>query len=97
MQLSGRSAEDVTALSVLQQTFGYESFRPRQEEGVNALLQGKDCIILIPTGGGKTIIYSIPTLVMNGISVVISPLLMLMQTRSSGSEKRPSIPHISIH
>ena len=78
MQLSGRSAEDVTALSVLQQTFGYESFRPGQEEGVNALLQGKDCIILIPTGGGKTIIYSIPTLMMNGISVVISPLLMLM-------------------
>ena len=78
MQLSGRSAEDVTALSVLQQTFGYERFRPGQEEGVNALLQGKDCIILIPTGGGKTIIYSIPTLMMNGISVVISPLLMLM-------------------
>ena len=78
MQLSGRSAEDVTDLSVLQQTFGYERFRPGQEEGVNALLQGKDCIILIPTGGGKTIIYSIPTLMMNGISVVISPLLMLM-------------------
>ena len=78
MQLSGRSAEDVTALSVLQRTFGYESFRPGQEEGVNSLLQGKDCIILIPTGGGKTIIYSIPTLMMNGISVVISPLLMLM-------------------
>ena len=67
-----------TPLKVLEETFGYQSFRPGQLEGITALLEKKDAIVLIPTGGGKTVIYSIPTLLLPDLTIVISPLLLLM-------------------
>ena len=63
---------------ILKNVFGHSSFRPGQKEAINAVLQQKDAVVVIPTGGGKTVIYTIPTLLMPGITVVVSPLLMLM-------------------
>ncbi|MCY7295713.1 DNA helicase RecQ [Alteromonas sp. a30] len=67
------------ALSILQSTFGYESFRDGQEEIINAVAAGKDVLVLLPTGGGKSLCYQIPALLLDGITVVVSPLLSLMQ------------------
>lgn len=63
---------------ILQSVFGHHSFRAYQEEAVNAILAQKDIMMILPTGAGKSLCYQLPSLVMEGISVVISPLLALM-------------------
>ena len=63
---------------VLKDVFGFPSFKPGQQEAIDAVLSNKDAVVVIPTGGGKTIIYTIPTLLLPGVTVVVSPLLMLM-------------------
>mgnify|MGYP001336791958 CR=1 FL=1 len=67
------------ALDVLRSTFGYGSFRPLQEEIVGAVLAGRDAFVLMPTGGGKSLCYQLPALILDGITVVVSPLIALMQ------------------
>ena len=69
---------DQTPDGILKNVYGHKSFRPGQREAISAVLQQKDVIVVIPTGGGKTVIYTIPTILMPGITVVVSPLLMLM-------------------
>ena len=64
---------------VLKELFGHNSFRELQEEGVDAILEGKDLLMILPTGGGKSLVYQLPTMLMNGITIVISPLIALMQ------------------
>lgn len=64
---------------ILQHTFGYDSFRGQQEAAISAALDGRDVLILMPTGGGKSLCYQIPALVRPGVGVVISPLIALMQ------------------
>jgi ATP-dependent DNA helicase RecQ len=64
--------------TVLQSQFGHKAFRPLQEEAVDAILNAKDLLMILPTGGGKSLSYQLPTLLMNGTTVVISPLLALM-------------------
>lgn len=66
-------------LSILQSLFGYDSFRPGQHEVINALLDGQDCLTVMPTGSGKSLCYQIPALVLPGYAIVISPLIALMQ------------------
>ncbi len=75
---TGDASENRT-LSILQSTFGYDAFRHSQAEVIQALLDGDDAFVLMPTGGGKSLCYQIPALVLDGLAIVVSPLIALMQ------------------
>src|SRR6202790_4198390 len=67
------------SIEVLRETFGYTSFRPGQGEVVDHVVAGGDALVLMPTGGGKSLCYQIPSLVRAGTGIVVSPLIALMQ------------------
>ena len=66
-------------LEILKSTFGYDEFRPLQQEAINAVLSGEDTFVVMPTGGGKSICFQVPALILPHLTIVISPLISLMQ------------------
>ena len=74
----------MTAQEALKNYFGYDSFRPGQDTVVSALLSGRDALAIMPTGAGKSLCYQIPALMLPGLTLVISPLISLMQDQVKG-------------
>ncbi len=76
------------ARSALQRHFGYSDFRPGQREAILSVLRGRDTLVVMPTGGGKSLCYQIPALVLPGLTLVVSPLIALMLDQVSALERR---------
>ena len=69
----------MTALEILKEYWGYDSFRPMQEDIVNAALEGRDVLVILPTGGGKSVCFQVPAMMREGIAIVVTPLIALMK------------------
>lgn len=81
---------------VLQQYWGYSGFRPMQEEIIQELLSGKDVFAMLPTGAGKSLCYQVPAMTGEGITLVVSPLIALIEDQVQALNKK-NIPAVSIH
>ncbi len=70
---------NMTALEMLREYWGYDSFRPKQQEIVDAALEGRDVLAILPTGGGKSVCFQVPAMMREGIALVVTPLIALMK------------------
>jgi ATP-dependent DNA helicase RecQ len=83
-------------LDTLKQYWHYDSFRPMQLEAMESVLSGRDTLVLMPTGGGKSIIYQLPTLISDGLCIVVTPLIALMKDQVDRL-RRMGIPAVAVH
>ena len=88
--------EAMTPEEVLHKWWGYEAFRPKQREIIDAVLAGCDTLALMPTGGGKSLTYQVPALMSEGIAIVITPLIALMKDQVDRLRKL-GIPAVAVH
>ena len=86
----------MTIHEILKQYWGYDSFRPLQEDIINAVLDGKDTLALLPTGGGKSICFQVPAMAKDGLCLVVSPLIALMKDQVENL-KQKGIPSLAIY
>ena len=87
--MSGLPLEPLAAPDdVLRRVFGHASFRDRQETIVRAVLEGRDILVVMPTGGGKSLCYQLPALMLEGVTVVVTPLIALMRDQVEGLQAR---------
>ncbi|MBR4809531.1 MAG: RecQ family ATP-dependent DNA helicase [Bacteroidales bacterium] len=86
----------MTALETLKRWWGYDSFRPMQEDIIGSVLQGRDTLAILPTGGGKSVCFQVPAMMSDGLSLVITPLIALMRDQVQNLGKR-GIKAIAIH
>lgn len=75
-------------IDVLREYWGYESFRPKQEDIVNAALEGRDVLAILPTGGGKSVCFQVPAMMREGIAIVVTPLIALMKDQVQNLSRR---------
>ena len=87
---------DEKLLEALKKYWNYDSFRPMQKEAMEAVLEGRDTLVLMPTGGGKSIIYQLPTLVGDGLCIVVTPLIALMKDQVDRL-RRMGISAVAVH
>ena len=81
----------------LKNIFGFNSFKGRQEKIIKNLLEEKDCMVIMPTGGGKSMCYQLPALISSGLAIVISPLIALMKNQVDAirtHNEQESIAHV---
>ncbi len=86
----------LTAQQILQQYWGHKAFRPLQEEIIAAVMEGKDVLALLPTGGGKSVCFQVPAIAKEGLCLVVSPLIALMKDQVE-QLKRKGIPALAVY
>lgn len=91
-----RKSRFETPEEVLQHYWGYSEFRPKQREIIDSILVGRDTLGLLPTGGGKSITFQVPGLMMRGVTLVVTPLIALMRDQVEHLKER-KIPAVAIH
>jgi len=87
---------DESPLSALQTYFGFNEFKGEQETAIHSVLNGKDTFVIMPTGGGKSMCYQLPALMLEGVAIVVSPLIALMKNQVDamrGNHEDPAITH----